>query len=112
MGKRIIAVILVAVGVGLYLVGNYIEGEVAHGRKKISSAQKTVDQGRTITGLSPVTKDIGDIATSSAQRKIDEGREEADAYEELAGWLHGGGIILFIAGSGLLVFTFIRKKKS
>ena len=110
--KRILSGILIVLGIVLYIFGSYISDEVAQGRKKISSAQKSVDQGRGLSQISPFSKGIGDMATDSAQKKIDEGRQDADAYQVIANWLHGTGIVIFVAGIGLLVFSFIRKKSS
>ncbi len=108
--KRIIGIILIICGVGLYIAGSYVAGEVAQGRKKISSAQKSVNQLRGLTNLSPITKDAGDLATGSAQKKIDAGRYKANTYQVLAGWLHGVGIAIFVIGIIILVWSFFRKK--
>lgn len=110
--KRILSIVLIILGVGLFVVGSYISSEVAQGRKKIAGAQRSVDQGKQITQISPFTKDIGDMAAGSVQGKIDEGSQTADNYELLANWLHGSGVVIFIAGIGLLVFTLVRKKSS
>ena len=71
--KRIISLVLLIVGIGCYFFAGYISGEVAEGRKKIASGQKTVDELQGLSKLSPYTKDIGEAATSSAQKKIDAG---------------------------------------
>lgn len=109
--RRILGIIFLILGVALYIFGSYISGEVSEGRKKIASAQKSVDQGRGFSQLSPYTKDIGDIIADSAQKKIDEGKQQADEYQVLANWLHRAGIIIFIVGVGFLAFSFTRKKK-
>ena len=109
---RILSVIVILLSIGIYIFGSYISGEVSQGRTKITSAQKNVDRGNEFSQLSPYTKDLGDIATDSAQKKIDEGKQEANKYQVLANWLHGGGIVIFVAGIGLLVFSFVRKKSS
>jgi hypothetical protein len=108
---RIIGIILLLAGIGLYFVGNYVADEVAHGRKRISNAQKSVDRSRSITDLSPVTKDAGDMFADGAQKKIDEGKGEANEYQVMADWLHGGGIAVFVIGAGLLIFSFFGKKR-
>jgi len=110
--KRILSGILIILGIGLYIFGSYIEDEVAEGRKKIASGQQSVDQMQELSELSPYTKGLGEMATGSAQRKIDAGKKDADAYQVLANWLHGSGIVLFIAGVGLLAFSFTRKKSN
>lgn len=110
--KRILGGILVIIGIVFYIFGSYISGEVAEGRKKIASAQGSVDALKGVSDATPFTKGLGDMATGSAQKKIDAGKQDADKYETLANWLHGGGIVLFIAGIGFLVFSYVRKKNS
>ena len=110
--KKILSGILIIIGIGIYIFGSYISSEVSQGRKKISSAQKKVDKAHGLSKLSPYTKDIGDMAAASGQKKIDEGKKEADKYQVLANWLHGSGISIFVIGIGLLGFSFIRKKSS
>ena len=106
--KKILSVILIVLGICLYLVGNYISNEVAKGRGQIASAQQSVDAGSKFAPSGPV----GDLATGSIQRKIDEGKQEADKYQVLANWLHVSGVVVFIAGLGILIFSFVRKKTS
>lgn len=109
---KVLGGILVILGIVLYIFGSYISGEVAEGRKKIASAQGSVDTLKGISGVTPFSKDLGNMATGSAQKKIDAGRQDADQYETLANWLHGGGIVLFVAGIGLIIYSYTRKKKS
>ena len=108
--KRILSGVLIILGIGLYIFGSYISGEVSMGREKIESAQKNVNQGRKFSQINPFSKEIGGMFADSAQKKIDEGKQEVDKYYILANWLHGGGIVIFVAGIGLLAFSFVRKK--
>lgn len=108
--KRIIGILLAIAGVFLFVFANYIQSEVAQGRQKISSAQRQVNQGKSLFSLNPVTKEVGKGLLGGAQKKIDEGKQEADAYELLAGRLQIGGILLFIAGALFLVFGRKSKK--
>ena len=110
--KKVLGIILIILGVGLYMFGNYIASEVAKGRSEISSGQETVDQVKKLTEFHPFTKEIGDMATDSAQKQIDEGKVKADKYQQLANWMHGGGIVVFIVGIGIFIFSFSRKKSS
>lgn len=110
--KRIVSIVLLILGVGFYIFGTYIESEVTQGEKKIANAQGMVDKGKSLTDITPFTKGIGDMATSSAQKKIDEGKEKAHNYQILANWLHGSGIGLFVIGAILLGVSFIRPKKA
>jgi hypothetical protein len=109
--RRILSIILLILGASFYLVGNHIADEVAHGQKKIEHAQQGVDQARGLSSMSPYTQDLGDVATGTVQKKIDAGREEAGYYQMVANWLHGSGAVLFIIGAGLLVFSFVNKRK-
>ena len=109
--RRILSGLLIILGIGMYFVGNHIADEVADGRKKLASAQNKVDHGRRISRLRPLARHRADDLTDSAQGKIDEKREEADNYQVLASWLHGGGITLLVVGAGLLAFSFGRKKQ-
>lgn len=109
--KRIISAAMVIVGIAFFVFGSYIAGEVAQGQKKISSAQKSVDQGRSLTDRSPYTKGIGGMATESVQKKIDAGKQDAAKYQMIANWLHGSGVVLFVGGIGLFVFTLRTKKR-
>lgn len=108
---RILSGILLILGIGLYIAAGYIASEVSEGRGKIAGAQGGVDKGRELSQLNPYTKDLGDIAADAFQKKIDEGKGKADKYQVLANWLHGSSIVLFIAGIGLLVFSFKSKKR-
>lgn len=110
--KRILSGILLILGIGLYIFGSYISGEVAEGRKKIASGQQSVDRAKGASQFSPYTKGLGDMATGSAQKKIDKGKEDVEKYQAMANWLHGVGIVVFIVGAGLLIFSFTRKKNT
>ncbi|PCI95942.1 hypothetical protein COB11_00650 [Candidatus Aerophobetes bacterium] len=112
MVKRIIGIVFLVLGIGFYVFGNYVASEVADGRKKISSGQKSVDDVQSLSKLTPFTKGIGKAATGSAQKKIDKGREDVRKYQILADWMHGVGIGVFVIGAGLLAYSFIFKKRN
>ena len=109
--KRIIGIVLLVLGVGFYIFGSYVASEVSDGRKKISSAQSTVDGIDSLSKVTPFTKGLGKAATGSAQKKINKGREDVRKYQILADWMHGVGIGVFAVGVGLLAYTFIFKKR-
>lgn len=109
--KKIIGIILIVVGVAMIFVSNYIIDQVNEGKLKISKAEKQVQQGKSLFSLTPITKAIGDKAASSAERKIDAGKAQVSEYEELAGTLHMGGIILIVAGVGVFALGFLSQKK-
>lgn len=109
--KRISGVVVLIIGAALFVFGSYVSEEVAGGRQKISSAQKSVDQVDSLSKMSPYTKGVGGMATGSAQKKIDKGREDVAKYQMLANLLHGSGVVLFIAGVGLVALSFMQKKR-
>ncbi|MFI5334626.1 MAG: hypothetical protein ACHQT8_05625 [Chlamydiales bacterium] len=96
--------------IGLLMLGGsfYIKSQVLAGREQISSAQKNVDNGKSLFSLSPYTKDAGDLMAGSVQKKIDAGTAEANRYEQIACWLKIGGIVFMVAGAG--IFLLGRKK--
>jgi hypothetical protein len=106
--KKATGTVLVLVGIALIGAAIYIKGEVSIGRVKIASAQKQVDTGSSLFSLSPYTKDVGKGLTDSAQKKIDEGKKQAGAYDELADRIQIGGIICVILGIGIF---FIPSRK-
>ena len=108
--RKILGFVLVVVGVALFVFGGYVSGQVDDGRKKIKSAEQGVNFSRRITRSNQYTKDIGEMATQSAQRKIDQGRRYADSYQTLAFWLSLSGIIVFAVGILLFIIGFFHRK--
>ena len=108
--KRSLGILLLVGGVALILFSMYISGQVTEGREKISNAQNQVDRGKKLFSLTPYTEPLGKGLTGAAQRKIDEGRQEADEYAQLADWLKIGGVVCIIAGGA--VFLMSRKRRS
>ena len=107
--KRIIGVVLVIGGIASLLVAGYIRKQVAEGKLEISSAQSKVNQGKTLFGLTPYTKDVGDkVIFDPAQKKIRAGQSEVAHYEILASRLQIGGVILIVAG--IIVFFLPMRK--
>lgn len=102
------AIVVFAIGIGMLFFSNYIQKEVAQGKKKISKAQSTVDAGNSLFSATPLTKELGKGVTGSVQKKIDAGQEDVDYYESLSHWLQIGGIAFMIGGVGLF---FIPKRR-
>ena len=106
--KRILGIIIIAIG--LFFIGSsiYIKQEVNAGRKQISEAQETVKSGKKLFSINPFTKEIGKSITDVMEGKIKEGSDKADRYEALSFWLMIGGIIFVIGGA---VLIYLSKKK-
>jgi hypothetical protein len=109
--KRVFAIVVFIVGVAMVGGAYYINTQVAEGKLQVSSAEKKVDQGKTLFSLNPVSKEIGDQITKSADRKIDKAKEEISYYAGLAQNLQIGGIVLIVIGIGFFIFAG-RSKKS
>ena len=109
--KRIIGILVCIAGVVLILFASYINNQVAAGKEQVASGQKKVDQGKTLFGLNPYTKAVGQkVIFDSADQKIKAGQEEIANYETLAGRLQIGGIVLIVAGLGI-IFIPSRKRR-
>ena len=107
--KKALGLIVAVIGVGLIFVSNYVQIQVDEGKVKIRRAERQVGQGQGLLSLDPLTKQFGNAITRGAERKIDEGKQEVEKYEVIAGRLQIAGIIL-IAG-GILLFFFGHKKR-
>lgn len=108
-GKRSLGIFLFILGIALIVFSMYIKGETAEGRRKISSAQRQVDQSQRLFSLNPITKQVGKGVTGTAQRRIDEGKREVAQYEDMAYWFQIGGAVLIIIGIGV-VWTSRKKR--
>lgn len=102
--KRNIGITLMIVGIGLMGASYYIKRQVEEGKIEISGAQKKVDTTNWLFSLSPTTKQLGDGLTDSAQKKINEGKQEVLDYQTLAGKLMIGGIIVAVFGVVLAIW--------
>lgn len=109
---RLAQIVMIISGMALLGLSHYIQGEVLKGREQISDAQGKVNTGKKLFSLSPATKSAGDKATGFVQKKIDEGKEEADSYEALASKLQMGGVLLILGGLGLVAADFFRNKRA
>lgn len=108
--KLIAGIVIIVLGIIAIAFSVYIKNEVEAGKVKISSAQSSVDTGKSLFNLSPATKPFGEVITGSAQDKIDQGRQDVAKYEMISNWLMGIGIALIIIGI-IVVLTGFRKKK-
>lgn len=95
--------------VGILMVGGsfYIKKQVAEGKIQVSDAERSVRQGKALFSLNPVSKQIGEGLTRSADRKIASAKDEIQYYTNLAQLLLVGGIVLIVVGAGM----FVLKRK-
>lgn len=109
--KRKIGLVILIIGIIFIGFSVFINKRVEEGRGQIASAQKKTDQASDLFSLNPVTKELGKGVTGSIQEKIDEGKQQADAYAKLATWLTVGGIIFLIVGGGSIVFGGKKRRR-
>lgn len=107
--QKIIAILIVVVGIVLLLTSNYISARVVTGKAQIASGQSQVDSTNSLFGRSRATKPFGQAFTGSAQSRINAGQVDVDRYERLAGQLKIAGVVLIIAG--IVIFVLPRRKK-
>lgn len=106
--KRILGISCIVVGAVMIFFSQYIAEQVALGNMRIASGQRMVDTANYATSQSQYTKPVGGLFTGSAQKKIDAGRVEASQYQSLANSLQIVGVILVVAGGGIL---FLGRKR-
>lgn len=104
--KKIIGLVFMVIGIAAYLTGSYISSQVTAGQGQVNSAQSSVNAGKSITSSNQYTKEIGNLAASPVQKKIDMGQQDIDTYTQVAFWLHVGGAIFFLLGAGLFGLSF------
>lgn len=92
-------------GIALIAGSFYIKGQVEAGQQKISSTESQVNMGDKLLSLSPKAKELSKGLTGSIQQKISEGQAQVDYYTAVAKYLEIGGVILFIAGIGMVFFS-------
>ena len=109
---RILGIVVMVAGVVCIFFSNYITNQVNEGKIKIEEGQKTVDTSSGLFSTNPYTKPIGKGITSSAQKKIDAGKEEVVYYEQLAQTLQISGIVGIIVGAAITVFSFFGQRKN
>ncbi len=108
--KRIIGLSILIVGIVGFFTSDYIASQVLSGQAQIAAAQKKVNQANSLFSLHPLTKELGQGMTSSAQKKINEGKQEVAYYAEMAGWIKQGAVGFLIIGAVLFLISFFCKK--
>jgi hypothetical protein len=106
--RKTFGIVMLVLGIVLVASSLYIKKEISEGQEKISSAQRRVNQSKSLFNLTPITKEVGKGITNSAQKKIDAGVEEVQYYTDLARWFQIGGIVLVVLGGGV---ALVAKKK-
>ena len=108
---RVFGIFVLLAGIAALLFSNYIMNQVNVGKGKIEKGQKAVDRGNQLFSLNPVAEQFGNQVTGSAQKKINEGQQQVEQYEELAGQLQTGGVVAIVVGAGCILASFFMKKK-
>ena len=103
--KKIFSVIVFVLGLAMLWGSYYIKTQVASGKLQVSSAERSLSQGKSLFSINPITKQIGEGISKSADRKISNAKEEISSYENLAQILQIGGIVLVVLGFGLFLFS-------
>jgi hypothetical protein len=110
--KRIIGIVICIGGIVLIFVSNYIKNQVESGKIQISSAESQVSQGKTLFGVNPVSKQVGNqVFFNSADSQIAAGKRDVAYYESLASQLQIAGIVAIAVGLGVIFIPFSSKKR-
>lgn len=109
--KIILGTFILAGGLGMYFLSDYIAEQVLAGEKQIQSAQQTVDFTGDVLSLSPYTIGVGKMVKDTGQKKIDEGKQEVNKYKLLSKKLHTAGIWVSILGTGIIILGVFTKRK-
>jgi hypothetical protein len=109
MGK-ILSVLLIIAGVGVFLFGTHLSNEASLGAGKVEQAEQQEQQHqRPILG--PVRRGMRNSENEHAQQKIGQAESQVATSALNANWLQGSGAALFAIGLATLLFTCCRKKK-
>ena len=109
---RSLGILILLAGIACLFFSNYITNQVNEGKIKIEKGQKAVDQSNALFSTTPLTKPVGKGLSSSAQKKIDEGKGTVAHYEQVAQTLQTSGIVTIILGAGITIFSFFGSRKN
>lgn len=101
---NIIGIFLFLLGGGAIFGAEYLALQIGSGKAKVEKAQNQVDTGDALFSLNPLTQQIGQQMTGSAQKKIDQANQQIVEYELLAQQIRYTGIGLWIVSAGLLLW--------
>lgn len=107
--KQVLGLLVIIAGISCLVISKSIDSRLAEANQEIAGAKQKVSQGNSLFSMSPVTKEIGQGVTSSANKKISAGEEEVAHYQQVSMQLWYGGIALIVVGGCLVLFC--RKKK-
>lgn len=111
--KRIIGILVAIAGVAMICVSYYIQNQVESGKVELASGEKKVNQGKSLFGLNPYTKEVGNkVIFNSADQKISAGKEEIAYYETLEQRFWIGGLIAIGVGIAIMLIPFGRNKRT
>ena len=91
------------VGAALFLYGNHMANLAAIGQVRLSEAESGQRERRPTVG--PVRRHAHEEQNQAAQQRIGAAGEHIVETMISANWLRGSGIVLFIAGASLLLFS-------
>lgn len=109
--KIILSIIILLSGVTLFATSNYITKQVAIGRGEIAQWQAQVNKTNEIIDKSTQIQGLGNVITSPAQTKLNEGTKKSNYYANLATRLRIGGIAIIIVAVLFLFLIFVKYKK-
>jgi len=109
MKKRILAIIVLIIGLVLLGISFYIKNEVNKGKKELSEAQEKIEKGKKILSFTPIPKEVSKGLQGMVKGKINAAVELIKKYSFIA-WVIQSVAIAFII-IGLALFFFGRSKK-
>ncbi len=105
--RRIISILIIAVGVGMFTYGNNVSKQADQGQEKIEQAQDSQGQRRPVLG--PVRRNAQQQATQQARTKIATEQTKVAILGIDATWFRGAGIVVAVLGLGIFAFSFRRR---
>jgi hypothetical protein len=107
-GKKILGIVLVIVGIGLFGFSLYLKQQIESGQIQVSDAQSRLDFGKKLLPSDPLSKGAGNVASSPFQSKIDAAVQQIKTYGSLATGTKLAGFVLILTGGAILLVS--RKK--
>ncbi len=107
--KKALSLVLLVSGICAFAYGSYLSYEVAPKEQKLSEAEQNIQEQRRPV-LGPIRRNARAQAMQSKESAINSGEQTIAKAHVSINWLRGTGIILFIIGSGCLIFCSVKKK--